>query len=61
MKETNNWGLVCGHQECNLFLGMKERNKMNVVEVRTGTVEMRTRTVEVEVEARNVPEQRHGH
>ena len=60
MRETNNWCEVCGHQEeCNLFLGMRERNKMNVVGVRTGTAEMRTLTVEVVV--RNVPGQRHDH
>lgn len=56
----NNWGVGCGHhEEGNLFLGMRERNKMNVVGVKTGTVEMRTRTVEVVV--KNVPGQRHDH
>jgi hypothetical protein len=58
----NSWGVVCVHQEeGNLLLGAKGRNKMKVVEVRTGTVEMRTRTLEVEVVVRNVFGERHGH
>jgi hypothetical protein len=58
----NSWGVVCAYQEeGNQLLGTKGRNKMKVVEVRTGTVEMRTRMLEVVVVVRNVLGERHGH